>query len=196
MDTKLKADNLASRMNKITDEFTKNLDLSDDLELTGDDIIDHVEEKTHNIELKRSESLPEEGMSEAIASQIVNLNTMVKDFKYVRDTLKGNTDNGRRVLNKVTLDLLDVDEETRASLISSFAELNQSVALNMKLYISSYKEISGVLLNLDKIKKEEAKNSTTVNNTLNVTTEAISTYDLINKLGKVIENGEEVDTQE
>lgn len=190
MDLKKKSDKLALRMNKITDEFTKNLDISDDLDVQGDDIIEYVEEKTQDIVLFEEDSKDskdsEKAMSNALATRIINLTNMVEDFKYVRDTLRENTDNGRRILNSVTLDLLDSDEDTRASLVQAFAELNNGIALNMKLYISSYKEISTVLLNLDKIKKEEAKNPTTVNNTLNINaSEAVSTFELIKKM-KVI----------
>jgi hypothetical protein len=174
MDFKEKSESLADKMNKLTEKFTENLDVAEDLEITGSDIIDFVQEKTQDIQLYE-ESLP--------ATEIIRLQTLVEDFKYVRETLKENTDNGRRVLNSVTLDLLDSDDDKRASLIMSFAELNKAVADNMKLYIQSYKEISNVLLNLDKIKKMENPTPDTVNNTLNInTTEAINTVDLIKKL--------------
>ena len=92
---------------------------------------------------------------------------MVQDFKYVRESLKETTDNGRRVLQSVTLDLLSEDDESRASLITSFAELNRAVADNMKLYMQSYKDISTVILNLDKVKRAaimSQPNSVTNNN--------------------------------
>jgi len=175
VDIKDKSESLAAKMNKLTEKFTENLDTAEEMTIVGDDIVDFVEEKTQDIELY-SENFP--------ASEVISLTTMVDDFKYVRETLKENTDNGRRVLNSVTLDLLDSDDDKRASLIMSFAELNKSIADNMKLYVSSYKEISNVLLNLDKIRKAQiAEGPQTVNNTLNVnTTEAISTVDLIKKL--------------
>jgi hypothetical protein len=66
----------------------------------------------------------------------------------------------------------------------SFAELNKAIADNMKLYIQGYKEISNVLLNLDKIQKaEKDEKPQTINNTLNInSTETISTVDLIKRL--------------
>lgn len=172
MDFKDKADSLASKMNKLT----ASLDLSEELIIEGEDIVEYVQEKTQDVQLYEEAGLP--------ASQIINLQNMVEDFKYVRETLKENTDNGRRVLNSVTLDLLDSEDDKRASLIMSFAELNKAIADNMKLYVQGYKEISNVLLNIDKIKKnEKADTPTTVNNTLNInSTEAINTVDLIKKL--------------
>lgn len=172
-----KAESLAEKMNKLTAKFTENLDVADEMVITGDDIVEYVEEKTQDIQLY-SEELP--------VAEIVNLNNLVSDFQFVRETLRENTENGRRVLSSVTLDLLDSDDDKRASLIMSFAELNKAVADNMKLYMMAYKEISNVLLNLDKIKNAE-KNSgpKTVNNTLNINApETISTVDLIKRLSK------------
>lgn len=176
MDYKEKSESLAEKMNRLTSKFAENIDTAEEMVLTGDDIVDYVEEKTQDIKLYQDGGVP--------AVDIINLVTMVEDFKYVRETLRENTDNGRRVLNSVTLDLLDGDDDKRASLIMSFAELNKAVADNIKLYIQSYKDISNVLLNLDKIKKaEQADSPKTINNTLNInTTETVSTVDLIKRL--------------
>lgn len=178
MDFKNKAESLAERMNKLTEKFAENIDTAQEMVITGDDIVEYVQEKTQDIKLY-SEALP--------VAEIINLENMISDFQYVRETLKENADNGRRVLNAVTLDLLDTDDDKRASLILSFAELNKAVADNMKLYVYSYKEISTVLLNLDKIRRaEQFDNLKTVNNTtnnLNVTT-AVSTTDLIRQLAE------------
>lgn len=177
MSLKNKADSLADKMNKLTEKLSDNLDISEELQLTGDDIVQYVEEHTEQIDLYSDDRC---------ISEILNLNNMVEDFKYVRDTLKENTDNARRVLNSVTLDLLNSNEDKRAGLIMSFAELNRAVADNMKLYILSYKEISKIILNLDKINKEIKPDQ--INNTTdsikNVTPdgEIISTVDLIKKL--------------
>lgn len=171
MNYKDKADSLAVKMNKLSEKF----DLAEEMAIEGDDIIEYVEEKTQDIELYR-DNLP--------ASEIVNLENMVDDFKYIRETLKETTENGRRVLNAVTLDLLDSDDDKRAALILSFAELNKAVGDNMKLYMQSYKDISTTLLNIDKIKKNAREEGPkTINNNLNVTTsEVVSTTDLIMKL--------------
>jgi hypothetical protein len=176
MDFKDKSESLAAKMNRLTEKFTANIETAEEMVLTGDDVYEMVETKTQDIQLY------EEGV--LVSAEIINLQTMVDDFKYVRETLKENTDNGRRVLNSITLDLLDSDDDKRAGLIMSFAELNTAIANNMKLYMLAYKEISNVLLNLDKIKKaEKADVPTTINNTLHInSTETISTVDLIKRL--------------
>jgi hypothetical protein len=178
LDLSGKAESLADKMNKLTAKF----DLAEELILDGDDIIDFVDEKTKKVDLYESET--ENNSQELItSSDLINLNIMVEDFKYIRDTLKETTDNGRSVLNVITVDLLESDDDKRAALILSFAELNRAVGDNMKLYMQSYKDISTVLLNLDKIKKNEKSENINVTNNLNVVNnESISTVDLIKKL--------------
>ena len=168
-----KANSLANRMNQLTESF----DLAEEMVVEGDDIIEFVEEKTKDISLYED--------AEINPLEVVCIETMVSDFKYIRETLKETTDNGRRVLNAVTLDLLSEDEETtgdkRSALITSFAELNRSVGDNMKLYMQSYKDISTVILNIDKVQK--TKTPSTVNNNLTIhNTEPLNTVDLISRL--------------
>ena len=57
---------------------------------------------------------------------------------------------------------------------------------NMKLYMQSYRDISNVLLNLDKIKKsQESKSPNSVTNNTLVIQEPKSTADLIKELGSL-----------
>ena len=167
---KIKAQSLAEKMNNLTKKF----DLAEEILIEGNDIIDYVEEHTTNVEL----------FEDNIES--INLELMVEDFKFVRETLKESIENGRKVLNVITLDLLDTEDEKRAALILSFAELNKAVADNSKLYMQSYREISTVLLNLDKIKKAKTKTEVTnnTNNTININAgaEPISAMDIIKRL--------------
>lgn len=190
MDFTDKANALANKMNELTEKFN----LSNEMVLSGDDIIEDVKKKTDLIELnsgvpKLNETVDveiDQEFNTSLVLELVNLKAMVEDFEYIRETLKETTDNGRRVLNKVTIDLLDSDEDQRASLILSFAELNSAVGKNMSLYMDSYKQISNVLVNLDKIIKNVNKTKPTnvVNNTqVNISsTEQISTAELLNKM--------------
>ena len=190
MDFTDKANALANKLNELTEKFN----LSNEMVLSGDDIIEDVKKKTDLIELnsgvpKLNETIDveiEQEFNTSLVLELVNLKAMVEDFEYIRETLKETTDNGRRVLNKVTIDLLDSDEDQRASLILSFAELNSAVGKNMSLYMDSYKQISNVLVNLDKIIKNvnKTKPANVVNNTqVNISsTEQISTAELLNKM--------------
>lgn len=168
---KTKAESLADKMNALTDKFN----LSEEMVINGTELEVYIEEKTQDIILSEDDELT--------IADVVNLETMVQDFKYVRESLKETTDNGRRVLQSVTLDLLSEDDESRASLITSFAELNRAVADNMKLYMQSYKDISTVILNLDKVKRAAlvAQPNSVTNNNL-IVTEQKNTADLIKEL--------------
>lgn len=185
MDFTDKANSLAKKMNELTEKFN----LSEEMVLEGEDIIEDVKKKTDIIDLKTStiktDLTIEPEFNSSLVLELVNLQAMVEDFQYIRETLKETTDNGRRVLEKVTIDLLDSEDEQRASLIMSFAELNSAVGKNMSLYMDSYKQISNVLVNLDKIIKNVSKNSpSVVNNTqVNISsTEPINTAELLNKM--------------
>lgn len=188
MDFTDKANSLAIKMNELTAKFN----LSEEMVISGEDIIEDVKKKTDIIDLSSGKAKVidaeiEPEFNSALVLELVNLQAMVEDFQYIRETLKETTDNGRRVLNKVTIDLLDTEEDQRAALITSFAELNSAVGKNMSLYMDSYKQISNVLVNLDKIIKNTNSRTPTnsvVNNTqVNITSaEQISTADLLNKL--------------
>ena len=177
MDVKDKADSLSTKMNKLSEKF----DLSEELIVTSGEVEEYVKAKTQDIEIFK-ERVPQ--------VEVINLQIMVDDFSYIRETLKQSTENGRRVLNIVTLDILDtdIDDEKRTDLISSFAEINTAVCNNVKLYMMAYKEISIALLNIDKYKKQnldEGENTEgkTVNNTI-----IVNTSDLIKTLKKIDEN--------
>ena len=188
MDFTDKANSLAKKMNELTEKFN----LSEEMVLEGEDIIEDVKKKTDIIDLKTStiktDLTIEPEFNSSLVLELVNLQAMVEDFQYIRETLKETTDNGRRVLEKVTIDLLDSEDEQRASLIMSFAELNSAVGKNMQLYMESYKNISVVLGNVDKIIKNTnvrtPSGASVVNNTqVNITsTEAVSTAELLNKM--------------
>jgi hypothetical protein len=192
MDFTDKANSLAKKMNELTEKFS----LSEEMIISGDDIIEDVKKKADIIDLSsdKPKIIPtidveiEQEFNTALVLELVNLKAMIEDFQYIRETLKETTDNGRSVLNKVTIDLLDSDEDGRASLILSFAELNAAVGKNMSLYMDSYKLISNVLVNLDKIIKntntKSSSGASVVNNTqVNITsTEAVSTAELLNRM--------------
>lgn len=171
MDMTTKAESLANKMNKLTEKFN----LAEEAEVHGSELIEIVQEKTKDIKLYEEKIAP---------TEIINLEVMTEDFKFVRETLKENIENGRRVLNSITLDLLDADEDSKASLIMSFAELNKSITDNTKQYMQAYKDISNVLLNMDKIMAaQKVEGPKTVNNTVNVvTSEPVSTAELISRM--------------
>ena len=90
--TQNKADSLAKKINDISKKF----DIAD--EVCSEEIVEFVEEKTQDIVLHESQYDP---------IDVMTLTQMADDFKYSRDTLKETISNGRRVLQKATMNLLD-----------------------------------------------------------------------------------------
>lgn len=174
MTIKTKADSLADKMNKLNEKFN----LSEEMTIVGEDIEGYVQDKIQDIDLYESIGLG--------TSMLVNLESMVQDFKYVRDTLKETTDNGRKVLKCISNDLLNEDDEDsdRASLVESFAALNKAVGDNMKLYMQSYKDISTVLINIEKLNEIAKKQNPakTVGSGETFEGEVVSTSELLKQL--------------
>jgi len=164
---------LAAKLGKITEIMAPVLDAAEEMDPIGDDIDEIVKVQTSNI--------PQSEISADVASEIINLNNMVADFKFVRDSLKENTLNGRRILNLVTIELLENDKLKSDNLITSFAELNKAIVENMKMYMNAYREISNVLLNITKIKVTEGTKGDG-HHDLSKDSEAISTLELIKNL--------------
>lgn len=177
-----KAQSLADKMNSLTEKF----DLSDEMVVTGEELEGYIQEKTKGISIYESnDSIQKIDKPDSNILEYINLELMVQDFKYIRETLKETTDNGRRVLQSLTLDLLEEDEESKANLVVSFASLNKAVGDNMKLYIQSYKDISSVLMNLDKIQANERKTGPVTNNNTLIVSEPRNTADLIKELANL-----------
>lgn len=192
-DFRAKADTISKRMNRLTNALMTNIQTSDEMQLVGNDVVEMVEQTTKDIPLYSSGS----NTSDMILTDLINLQNLLEDFKYIRDTLRENTDNGRKILNFTTTNVLegsnvDLGDENigiseaqhQTELISSFATLNHSITESLKLYVTAYKEISNIIMNLEKVKTSQLSDKT-VNNTLVVQangTETISTKDLLKQL--------------
>lgn len=185
MDIKVKSEELSKRFNKITEKFANDLNTSTELQLTGDDLIESIE-ASDVTEISND-------LTDEVITNVINLQNLINDFAYIRSVLKENTDNGRKLINNLSLEILSggSDLEILVPLIQSFSDLNRSLTENMKLFIQSYKEISNVILNINKAKsalKSSVTNNlniSTVNqfeNGQDVNTVITSTADLINKL--------------
>jgi hypothetical protein len=161
-----KAQNLADKINKISAKF----DVAE--EICSEDVAEFVETKTQEVVLHKEEYHPVD---------VMTLEIMADDFKHSREVLKETIDNGRRVLSVATLNLLDADEESTASMTMAFAELTSAVHNGIKTQSTLYKDFSTVLLNIKKLNKDTELKNVTNNVTIN-TNEVISTTELIAKL--------------
>lgn len=153
---KTRAESLARKMNNITNKFKENLDIAEDMDVTGNDIIEFVENKT--------KELPQT-LDDTSYLELINLNTLLQDFDYIRKTLRENAEQGRNIIKSLSIDITASDPEELAGLITSYAELNKSITDTLKLFIQAYKDISTIITNLEKVKS--GFNKTT--NNLNIT---------------------------
>jgi len=153
-DVETRANQLKEKMNKITKNFSDKSETIDDMEVEGNELEDLVTDVIDDSD-KQLEEFGDSGRL-ITPTEALNLSTLIDDFKYVRNTLKTNADAGRRIIANVTLSILDFDTDSelsdKALLISAFADVNKCVAINMDLYLKTYKEISTILLQLNKIK--------------------------------------------
>ena len=151
-----RAESLARKMNNITNKFKENLDIAEDMDVTGNDIIEFVENKT--------KELPQ-SLDDTSYLELINLNTLLQDFDYIRKTLRENAEQGRNIIKSLSIDITASDPEELAELINSYAELNKSITDTLKLFIQAYKDISTIITKKEKVKS--GFNKTT--NNLNIT---------------------------
>lgn len=182
-----KADKLADRLNHITEHFAEKLQDAEDLIVCSNDLEKESSDFISNIStVNGSQSLPisEYKFDTNLLPQILNLENMMDDVRYIRNTLKENTDLGRRLLKGISQEL---EFEPDAELLASYAQLSQTITENMRLFLACYKDISNVLLNISKLSKQDVNagtvnvnNITIGNDTSNETVQ--STAELIKKL--------------
>lgn len=160
-------------------------------QVCSDEVVEFLEEKQGVIrsisESSETKDIIIDGEVLLSRAQVINLQMMVDDYKEVREVLLETTRNGRKILDNLTLSLMDGDDESRADDISAYSSLVSTINQSVKILASSYKDISSVLLNLDKLDKPSPKNLT-INGDVNLNTQntqnnqIISTTDLIKKL--------------
>ena len=187
-----KFEHLTSKMNKITQELTKNVEISEDILTTTEELESYlVTPKTAQpLEgqlITSGESAEPETKALApvteIAADVVDVQAMIEDFCYMRAMLRETTQNSRRVLESVTEELVLSEGESRALLVSAYSELNKAQIESVKLFMQSYKEISTILVNLTKINQSNTPHTVHTTNVLNIEDQShISSADIINRL--------------
>ena len=188
-----KFEHLPSKMNKITQELTKNVEISEDILTTTEELESYlVSPNPAPIEgqlITGDSATAEEPETKAlapvteIAADVVDVQAMIEDFCYMRAMLRETTQNSRRVLESVTEELVLSEGESRALLVSAYSELNKAQIESVKLFMQSYKEISTILVNLTKINQSNTPHTVHTTNVLNIEDQShISSADIINRL--------------
>ena len=189
-----KFEHLNNKMNKITQELTKNVEISEDILTTTEELETYLvtPKSTNPIEgrlIASSEESTETNNTRSlapvteIAADVVDVQAMIEDFCYMRAMLRETTQNSRRVLESVTEELVLSEGESRALLVSAYSELNKAQIESVKLFMQSYKEISTILVNLTKINQSNTPHTVHTTNVLNIEDQShVSTADIINRL--------------
>lgn len=181
-----KFDAISNKMNKITKELTKSVELSEEMLVSTEEIGGILESINPDEVIQDLQVLDQESEDfdiVGITNTIINVNSMRQDFEYMREQLKITTGNTRKILESVTEELMYAEGESRAGLIMAFSDLNKAQIEGTKLFMQSYKEVSQILLNLSKVYKESkpaVTNYTT--NVVNMESGGFSTSDIINRL--------------
>lgn len=149
---------LQERFNKITDKIAENLDVANDISVKGQDIVEYLEND--------GPTMPD-GTSDNYL-EAFNVGALLQDFAFIRETLRTNANSGKELLGSLTADIEAIEPQDLAELVNSFAELNRSITDNLNMYIRAYKELSNIVINLQKAKNVTGQKTSTsqqVNNT-------------------------------
>jgi hypothetical protein len=178
-----KADLIANKLNKISEKFAEKISNAQDLIVAGDDLVLDTNSVVNEIE-----SLPAYEFNLDLLPQILNLENMMSDVKYIRESLKENTDLAMKLLKTISG---EIEFEPNAELLASYSQLSATLTENMKLFLACYKDVSSILINISKlVKNKNDKNDKNDKKTTNITintdsTEIKSTAELIKQLSQL-----------
>ena len=131
---------LTAKFNKISEKISKDLDIVEDISVKGNDIIDYVQ----------SDVLPEMEKHPENYREVFDLTTLLQDFNFIRETLRENVTCGKNLLVSVAADAKCMESAEMAQLVDSFADLNRSITDNLKLYVQAYKDLSNIVINMER----------------------------------------------
>lgn len=157
---KAKAETLATKLNKIAKHIEDQCNDVDLMEVKANDVVEYASSKLPSLEDR------------------IDVAMMMSDFEYVRRVLKENTECARAMLEHVSSSMLDEDDNVTPGMITAFSELNKSIAENMKLYVSSYKDLTTSLANIESKPNNVTNNLNIINNDKNIS----SVKDMIERL--------------
>lgn len=179
-----KAELVCNRINKISEKLAQKIENADELVVCGEEL-----ENDAGDVLSEVKSLPVRDDTEYhfninLLPQILNLENMMGDVRYIRETLKENADLGRKLLKMMAQEL---EFEPDAELLASYSQLSMTITDNMKLFLQCYKDISNILLNISKLTKQDAPNTVINNVTIenDKNTKIQSTAELIKQLSQL-----------
>lgn len=168
------ADKLVQRMNSITEAFRGKVACVDDLLVETEDIID---ESSELVTAEIEKPSPNVNLAE-----VLNLQNMIDDVKYIRETLAECSSTGKKLLKSMAQ---EIEMEPDARLLEGYSALCNVINENMKLYLQCYRDMSSIVLNLSKAQSVNNQGPKEVTNIIVDDGATIkSTAELIKELAK------------
>ena len=168
------ADKLVQKMNAITTAFKDKVDCVDDLLVETEDIID---ESSELVTAEIEKPSPNVNLAE-----VLNLQNMIDDVKYIRETLAECSSTGKKLLKSMAQ---EIEMEPDARLLEGYSALCNVINENMKLYLQCYRDMSSIVLNLSKAQSVNNQGPKEVTNIIVDDGATIkSTAELIKELAK------------
>lgn len=164
------ADSLTDKLNKISAALADKIDTAQDITVKGDDVVKYME----NGGISGIAEHPDNYLD------AFNVQSLLQDFAFIRETLRDNANCGKALLSSLTTDISIMEPDELAQLVNSFAELNRSITDNLKLYIHAYKELSNMVINLQRgniSHKSDGQEQNVVTNNI-----IMSTSDILNRI--------------
>jgi len=182
MDNIERADKITDKLNKITEKFAEKLNNAEELIVVADDLSIDTGKVIQEIkDLPTSDA----HFNLDLLPQILNLENMMQDVKYIRETLNENSEIGRRLLKIISA---EIEFEPNAELLASYSQLSATLTENMRLFLACYKDISNILINISKLTQQQTPKNMQVNNiqiNSEDTSKIQSTAELIKQLSEL-----------
>lgn len=81
---------------------------------------------------------------------IIDLKVLVQDYQNLRQIVLSNSANSKKLLESLLIEIF-ANDSVDPEMIASYSQLLNTVNSSMKLLTSSYKEISNILMNIQKL---------------------------------------------
>lgn len=116
---------------------------------------------------------------------IIDLKVLVQDYQNLRQIVLSNSANSKKLLESLLIEIF-ANDSVDPEMIASYSQLLNTVNSSMKLLTSSYKEISNILMNIQKLNASQKPKEIKVEN-VNI----LSSKEIVERLLK--DNSREVE---
>lgn len=94
---------------------------------------------------------------------IIDLKVLVQDYQNLRQIVLSNSANSKKLLESLLIEIF-ANDSIDPEMIASYSQLLNTVNSSMKLLTSSYKEISNILMNIQKLNSTQRPKEIKVEN--------------------------------